>query len=269
MTRKEEYKATYDRLMLRASGREFIKGVHERHHVVPKSLGGSNDKDNIVCLTYREHFLAHWLLTKFTDGAERKKMLHALSRMMSKNSYHDARAITSWQYALSRKANAEALFGNEYAKGLNYSRTEEDCEEIRKRMIGNTNGLGTKRTDDFKIKQSERMLGNDNGKGNKGSLRLIQSLIGNKRAEGTKQSDLQKENTRKRMIGNKYGIGKNKGKDHPKARPVICKNDGKKFYSIVDASEYYGIIPKEIRRVCKGARKTAKGFCFEYIEEVA
>jgi hypothetical protein len=36
----------------------------EKHHILPKCLGGTDDSDNLVILTYREHYLAHWLLTK-------------------------------------------------------------------------------------------------------------------------------------------------------------------------------------------------------------
>lgn len=39
-------------------------GYSEKHHIVPKCLGGSDDKFNLVVLTAREHFLAHYLLTK-------------------------------------------------------------------------------------------------------------------------------------------------------------------------------------------------------------
>lgn len=34
----------------------------ETHHIVAKCMGGSDDKSNLVNLTAREHFLAHWLL---------------------------------------------------------------------------------------------------------------------------------------------------------------------------------------------------------------
>jgi len=36
----------------------------ERYHIIPKSLGGNNEKHNLVRLSAREHFLVHWLLTK-------------------------------------------------------------------------------------------------------------------------------------------------------------------------------------------------------------
>ena len=36
----------------------------EQHHIIPKSLGGSNDPTNLVLLTAREHFLVHLCLWK-------------------------------------------------------------------------------------------------------------------------------------------------------------------------------------------------------------
>lgn len=56
----------------------------ERHHIIPKSLGGSNKKDNLVILTCREHFVAHQLLVKIAQQNNDKnaliKMTHALIR---------------------------------------------------------------------------------------------------------------------------------------------------------------------------------------------
>ena len=42
-------------------------GVHEgeykeRHHVIPKCLGGTNDKNNLIDLYAKEHYIAHKLL---------------------------------------------------------------------------------------------------------------------------------------------------------------------------------------------------------------
>jgi hypothetical protein len=60
----------------------------ERHHIIPKSLGGSNHIDNIAILTAREHFICHWLLVKMTSGKERGKMVFALRMMKAKSSKH-------------------------------------------------------------------------------------------------------------------------------------------------------------------------------------
>ena len=57
------YTKIYNQLIERAKNRkEERDGYYERHHIIPKCMGGSNDKDNLVKLTYREHFIAHWLL---------------------------------------------------------------------------------------------------------------------------------------------------------------------------------------------------------------
>jgi hypothetical protein len=241
-------KIIYDKLMKRAIGRVYIKGLHERHHIIPKSMGGSNRKENIVCLTYREHFLAHWLLTKFTQDKDRIKMLHALFRMSVKNKYHSERIIAGWQYAVTKLANIEAL---------------------SLRMIGNQNGKGTKRDENFCRQQSERMIGNQNGKGNKGSEKLIASLIGNKRSLGCRKTKDQKDSISRKMIGNKYGLGKNTGGGHYKAKAVRCKNDGNEFPSIIDASLFYSVKSRRIRAVCQGKQKETKGLKFEYIIKMA
>ena len=65
----------------------IIEGYVETHHVVPQSLGGSNNKDNLVDLTAREHFICHWLLIKMTEGEERSKMLYALHGMKAENKF--------------------------------------------------------------------------------------------------------------------------------------------------------------------------------------
>jgi hypothetical protein len=54
-------------------------GYSERHHIIPKSMGGSDCKENIVRLTAREHFICHWLLTKITQGLDKQRMFHALA----------------------------------------------------------------------------------------------------------------------------------------------------------------------------------------------
>jgi len=57
----------------------------EKHHIIPKSLGGSNEPDNIVLLSARQHFICHWLLTKMvSDKKATYKMANAFNRMMKK-----------------------------------------------------------------------------------------------------------------------------------------------------------------------------------------
>jgi hypothetical protein len=55
----------------------------ESHHIIPRSLGGSDDLFNLVKLTAREHFICHWLLTKMvTSKKHQYQMWNAFSCML-------------------------------------------------------------------------------------------------------------------------------------------------------------------------------------------
>ena len=47
---------------------QAIDGYCEVHHIVPKSMGGSNAKENLINLTPRQHYIAHWMLWKALGG---------------------------------------------------------------------------------------------------------------------------------------------------------------------------------------------------------
>lgn len=69
-------------------------GYVERHHVIPRSLGGTDNASNIVRLTAREHLLCHILLTHMTTGQNRAKMLCARFIMTVGLLNKDARGIS-------------------------------------------------------------------------------------------------------------------------------------------------------------------------------
>lgn len=62
------YEKIYNELVEKAKVRGLDKSKHEGyfeiHHILPKSLGGSDDRSNLVMFTGREHFIAHMLLWK-------------------------------------------------------------------------------------------------------------------------------------------------------------------------------------------------------------
>jgi len=107
MTRSaNKYRRWYDALMAKARARNSLNGYSERHHIKPKSLGGSDVRTNIVRLTYREHYLAHWMLTKFKRGEARRKMSHALWRLSGSRG---ERIVAGWQYEVARRAQRDAM----------------------------------------------------------------------------------------------------------------------------------------------------------------
>jgi hypothetical protein len=96
------YQRAYDRIIERAK-RRSLDCYFETHHIVPRSLGGSDDPRNLVDLTYREHFLVHWLLTKIYTKRGRRAMFYALMCMGTMNP-GGQRIIMSWQYEVARRA---------------------------------------------------------------------------------------------------------------------------------------------------------------------
>jgi hypothetical protein len=82
----------------------------EKHHIIPKSLGGDDKKYNIVYLTAKDHFKCHVLLTKFTIGIDNGKMWNAVWRMMNKQSHNQQRdyLFTEKEYEQARINHAKA-----------------------------------------------------------------------------------------------------------------------------------------------------------------
>ena len=65
---------------------------YEKHHIIPKSLGGSNNTDNLVNLSAREHFICHWLLTKMVSNKKEKyQMWNAFSCMLYRENQNQER----------------------------------------------------------------------------------------------------------------------------------------------------------------------------------
>jgi len=80
---------------------------YEKHHIIPKSFGGSDSEDNYAYLTLREHFLVHLILVKISKGQYKHKMAHALNRMI--NSKKGKYKITSRMYETVRIEHSEAM----------------------------------------------------------------------------------------------------------------------------------------------------------------
>ena len=105
---ENKYTKLYYKITSNAKQR-ITEGYTELHHIIPQSMGGSNDKENLVDLTAREHFICHWLLIKMTEGEDRSKMLYALNGMKAENKYQQRyhTKITARVYEKYRIEHAE------------------------------------------------------------------------------------------------------------------------------------------------------------------
>lgn len=145
-----DYKRIYDQLV---DGRKSFpaEGEKEIHHIIPRSMGGSNDKDNLVALTPREHFFAHYLLAKIHNN---KSMWCAYWFMCNTKDYK----VTSRQYESARKLSRNAMKGNQHTLG--HVLTEEHKKNIGNGVRGAKNGnYGRNFTEEHRKRISESSKG--------------------------------------------------------------------------------------------------------------
>jgi hypothetical protein len=94
--------------------RKFTNGCGlEKHHIIPKSLGGTDSKSNLVVFTPREHCLAHMLLSKMYSGVAKAKMIMAISSLMRLRNKNRT-VISAREYETLKKAHYKALMEPEF-----------------------------------------------------------------------------------------------------------------------------------------------------------
>lgn len=98
-----DYLKHYGSLIARAKSREKPAQYTERHHVIPRCMGGSNSASNLVILTPEEHFVAHQLLVKLhPDHAGLRFAAHFVASMNNKRHGWIRRGV-------ARAARAQAI----------------------------------------------------------------------------------------------------------------------------------------------------------------
>lgn len=76
--KKCKYRNCYYRIIEKYAD---VGDILERHHIIPKSMGGTNDSENLVNVSPRVHFILHQLLYKMTKGEDKAKMYYAVLLM--------------------------------------------------------------------------------------------------------------------------------------------------------------------------------------------
>jgi hypothetical protein len=133
------YQRVYDNLIQSAQLRPdiaFLNGYTEKHHILPQCLGGPDDLDNIVKLTAREHFIAHWLL--FCIHPKNRKLKYAFNAMCMRGK-DSKRYYSSRGFAIARKAAAEACSADKKGKAA-WNRGKEHSAEHRAKISATKKG---------------------------------------------------------------------------------------------------------------------------------
>lgn len=135
---ENKYTKVYNALIAKAQNRA-IDGYTEKHHIIPKSLGGSNDDSNLVKLTAREHFICHLLLTKMTTGEARSKMALAVFYLTGKGKAKRNNIIKNSRL-YETLAKERSKFVSKQKKGCKQPpRTEETKKRLTESKTGKLN----------------------------------------------------------------------------------------------------------------------------------
>jgi len=148
------YEKTYHNLISKAKSLPRKKGdgsYYELHHIVPRCMGGTDDKHNLVLLTGREHFVAHKLL--HFANPHNNLLFHAYYAMCnqsegreyspSSRDYEYTRSLFSKQrslawsgennpsYGRDQSGNKNPMYGKDaWNKGLESDRKGKTYSEI-------------------------------------------------------------------------------------------------------------------------------------------
>ena len=147
---------------------QVVEGYSEKHHIVPRSHGGSNKKDNLVALTPRQHFIAHRMLWKAYGGS----MARAFFLMNQATKYGK---VGSKTYAMAREDYAKQVaiqmtgkpaqgkFDAEHRAKLSQAKLGTKVSDATKAKISAFQ-KGRKHDAEFSRRVSEAKKGKDNGR---------------------------------------------------------------------------------------------------------
>jgi len=231
-------------------------------------MGGTNDPDNLVILSAREHFIAHWILTKIYPN--NRKILYALGAMAT---YKDKRRLSSHEFAKVREAAAKCKLGK---KASPETRRRQSLarigrvvtEETRKKLSIVSKGRIPSEEARRNMSIAQR---NKKPASKETRLRMSKSLMGRKCSEETRKKLVKSHTGVKHTKETKEIISKyRKGKSF-KATPILQYNlNGEliaEFSSIKEAGLQFSdkkCTQGSICRVCKGKLKTAYGYRWRY-----
>jgi hypothetical protein len=223
-----DYTRIYNQIIERAKNRK-LDGYVEKHHIVPKCIGGLDVKENIVKLSAREHFLCHMLLCEMYP--KENKLKHALFLMAI-----GKQKIKEKQYVIGSRVYERLRI--EYSKML----------------------TGVSQAEETKLKKSKKMKEVWSSKSEE-----EMTAIGKKRAINRKKnnSEWHTEEWRKKISNSLKGrdtTPANKSRSKPILQFDLQNHFIQEWPSIAEAERQVG---GDIKSAIAGRQKTAAGFIWK------
>jgi hypothetical protein len=216
-----------NRIRLRKTNPNYV--YYELHHIYPRCLGGTNDKENLILLTAREHFICHVLLTFiYYDNKGLRMALRRFQYSKKQNLYKISSKMyerikimiseipvskeTRLKMSKSKKGksgpwkNKHLSLKHKKNLSLNHSNVKKDCNpffgkchSIESKIKMRDKKLGKKQSEEAKQKRSESMKGkNKYIRTEEHKRNLSVSLTGRKLSE-THKSNISKNSARRKI----------------------------------------------------------------------
>lgn len=201
---------------------------YETHHIVPKCMGGSNNKDNLIDLFAEEHFIAHKLLA--LENPDNDALQSAFGTMAHVWKGGRKYNVSEEDYAYIRRQNAKRL------------KQQWKDSEYRQNMIDMMTELW--RDSEFREKAAASWNSDERRK---------------------RQSDLMKNLNNDPNIVDKKISALHKWCDKSVQQIDDCGEVIAEFMSATEAHRQTGIPQSSISRCCNDLQKTAGGYRWRFV----
>jgi hypothetical protein len=207
---------------------------HERHHILPRCMGGQNDEENLIDLYAREHFIAHKLLAQ--DNQDNDSLVYAWSCMaFVKRNNQERYELTPEEYEEARtalsKAMSERNISEETLENMKKAAKERSKNPI---FLENQSNAQKKR---LSVPENNPMYG-------KHHTKEAREKIG----QATRDRAANTEWRTKISVAVR-------GEKHANVHPVYCPELDEYFWGANAVEQKYGIKATHVLRCCRGERK--------------
>ena len=132
-----DYMRIYVNIIKNAQAKIRKKGkgeYFEKHHIIPKCQGGTNNPSNLVLLTAREHYICHKLL-QMANPKDRNLAFAYQSMITRKTGERIAVSAKEYQYCREKIARInEEFFKHNPGNRKGHFKTQETIEKQKHTM---------------------------------------------------------------------------------------------------------------------------------------
>lgn len=236
-----DYLKIYNSIIEKGKNR-ILTGYTENHHIIPKCVGGTNNKWNMVRLTAKEHYICHMLLCEIYS--EENKLKYAFWRMCNvvNNEFQNRNyKISASTYERIKKEISVIISEDRKGKPttLGYKHTPESILKIKKNRYNQI--ITNEAKEKMSIAHKNKLwFYNDKGEHLRAlpdDPRIIEEGWKKGRIGGKELSRLANEKRKE-----KYSKV-----EPPKPNAKKCIIDGLQFNSAVEAAKHFNMPDSSVR----------------------